>query len=171
MVHDTNNGMKNNYLLLLLLIGSFILLISIFLHFIIFNVPQVGLITVHGFDLLLPVLFLFGATIFGFLVSLGYYKVKFKERFSFIRKISLISTIFSILSIVSYIYTYQYYIASMDSSNGVKVSPFFSLGKGFFSLLDGSLIIILGTVLLRSKPNNFPSRWQYINTIDKKIYE
>ena len=99
MIPNSGPTHRNNNSIVLLLIGSFVLAISVFLPYLVISIPSGGQDTINGLKVLLAFIFLAGAIVFGFLSAWKFNKSYFREDFSASRNLAIISAISGGISI------------------------------------------------------------------------
>ena len=159
LIPNSRPTQRNNNSIVLLLIGSFVLAISVFLPYIVISNPSGGQDTINGIKVLLAFIFLAGAIVFGFLSTWKFNNAYFREDFSGSRNLALVSSILGVISIALYYLAYQLSINDIKQTYGVDISSYLSFGVGFYGFIFGTILIFIAAITINGLINRYPSKW------------
>lgn len=145
---------KKNIISKLLIVGNILIFLSIFLPTVILTDPFMGQVSYNAFGSPLALIFLFGFIAFGFLAVKNLNQSLFKEDILKSRNFALVSAILGSLGIVLFDLEYSFF----PETNSSPISPSVSFGIGFYGIIVGFLVNLVGFVLIINLTYQIPSK-------------
>lgn len=161
-----NPNIKSNTPIILAVVGSAILLVSLFLPYLTISVPGTSA-SIDGTSSVLGFIAIIGAIALSVSSAIKYNSSHFREDFSTVRTLTILSTVAGILGVVLYVLSYQATIDYIKTSYGVDASGIINFGIGFYGVCLGTIVIGSPFFKISSLLNYYPSKWvnrpMYVN--------
>ena len=145
---------KKKNIVIFLIVGNIMIFFSIFLPTVIITDPFMGQVSYNAFGSPLTLFFLFGFMVFGFLTIKSLNLSLFKEDILKTRNFALVSAILGSIGIVLFDLEYSFF----PETNSSPISPSVIFGIGFYGIIVGFLLNLVGFILIINLTYQIPSK-------------